>query len=126
MIFFNPMTAHNDTQPHTRQLPGMSVGESRRPVLAEWDLVKKCRNRLDAVRLCVQLSGMSNESVAASLEIDKGNFSRMMQGRTNFPDAKSVTLMELCGNYAPMQYEAWACGFELLDKALLQGIARAA
>ncbi len=114
------------TQPLTKQLPGMAVGEARRPELADWSLIKKCSSRLDAIRLCIQLSALSNEAVGDLLGIDKGNFSRMMNGRANFPDAKSVKLMELCGNYAPLQYEAWACGFELVDKALLQGLSRAA
>lgn len=89
-------------------------GEVRKPQLAPQELIAACRHRLDAIRLCVQLSGMSNESVAAEMGIDKGNFSRIMAGRANFPDAKSVDLMRLCGNYAPMQYEAHATGFALV------------
>ncbi len=36
-----------------------------------------------------------------------------MQDRAHFPDAKSCDLMRLCGNIAPMQYEAHAMGYEL-------------
>lgn len=98
------------------------LGQVKRPALADWNLVRKCKNRLDAIRVCVQLSGMAYEDVANQLLIDKGNFTRMMQGRAHFPDAKSIKLMELCGNFAPMQYEAWACGFELVDTALLSAL----
>ena len=115
---------YNDTQPVTteRQLPGVACGEIQAPVLADWNLVRKCKDRLDAIRLCVQLSHLSNDEVSSRLGINKGNFTRMMQGRASFPDRKSIRLMHICGNYAPMQYEAWACGFELLDKRLLRAI----
>lgn len=83
------------------------------PQMVSVELISKCRNRLDAIRLCVQLSGFSNEHLADSLNIDPGHWSRIMQGRANFPDAKSVELMTLCGNVAPMQYESFALGFHL-------------
>jgi hypothetical protein len=89
--------------------------------------VQSCKDELQAIHLCVQLSGYSYESVAKQCGIDKGNFTRMMQGRANFPARKRVHLMRVCKNYAPLQYEAWACNFELLDKTLIQAIrARAA
>jgi len=95
----------------------------RRPQLAPMELVRACRHRLDAIRLCVQLSGLSNETVADSLAIDRGHFSRIMQGKANFPDAKSVLLMRRCENYAPMQYEAWAFGFALVANVKEQRLA---
>jgi len=84
--------------------------------LVPWELIRSCKHRLDAIRLCVQLSDLSHEVVAESLTMDKGNFCRMMQGKANFPDAKSIDLMRVCGNYAPMQYETWACGFSLVPR----------
>ena len=90
--------------------------------LADWSLISLCGNRLDAIRLCVQLSGLSSAEVAMRLCIDPGNFSRMMQGKSSFPDAKSIRLMETCGNYAPLQYEAQACGFQLVDKRILKAL----
>lgn len=91
--------------------------------LAEWSLIQKCTSRLDAIRLCVQLSGYSSNEVASQLLIDAGNFSRMMNGKSSFPDHKSIKLMQVCGNYAPLQFEAWACGFQLVDKRLLTAMA---
>ena len=87
------------------------------PKLVDDHLIAMCKNRLDAIRLCAQLSSMSHEMIAESLGIDKGHWSRMMQGRANFPDAKSVEFMRLCGNLAPMQYEAKATGYELVKSA---------
>jgi hypothetical protein len=98
-----------------REMP--LLGKVRKPEQAPLDLVKNCRHRLDAIRLCVQLSTLSHQYICSELGIDKGHFSRVMQGRAHFPDAKSVELMHLCGNFAPLQYEAWACGFDLQERA---------
>jgi hypothetical protein len=118
------MTAYNHSQLLTtqRQLPGVAVGESRKPELAPWNMVQKCKNRLEAIRLCVQLSDHSNEYIAEKCGINKGNFTRMMQGKASLPDRLSIRFMEVCGNFAPLQYEAWACGFELVDKRLLTAL----
>lgn len=84
------------------------LGVVREPIDAPMDLVRACKNRLDAIRLCVQLSGLTNEQIAQRLDIDKGHFTRIMQGRAYLDDRKSVHLMVLCGNIAPLQYEAMA------------------
>lgn len=89
------------------------LSEASKPVMVEPALLQHCKNRLDAIRLCVQLSNLSNEVIAEQLGIDKGHFSRIMQGKAHFPDAKSIDLMMLCGNYAPMQFEAMKFGFIL-------------
>lgn len=101
-----------------REMP--FLGECKSPQLVADTLIRQCRNRLDAIRLCVQLSSLSNEHIASQLGIDKGHFSRIMQGKAWFPDNKSIELMTLCGNYAPMQYEAWATGFELFKDTKAQ------
>jgi hypothetical protein len=89
------------------------MGAARTPTLAPAELIETCRHRLDAIRLCVQLSHLPNGAIADDLQIDRGHWTRIMQGQANFPDTKSVSLMQLCGNYAPLQYEALACGFDL-------------
>lgn len=104
-------TIGNEGQIMQREMPFMA--QAKQPVLIPVELLGACNNRLDAIRLCVQLSSLSNEVVAESLGIDKGHFSRIMQGKAHFPDSKSIELMYLCGNYAPMQYEALICGFQL-------------
>ena len=101
-----------------REMP--FLGECKKSQLVADSLIHQCRNRLDAIRLCVQLSSLSHEYIAEQLGIDKGHFSRIMQGKAWFPDTKSIDLMTLCGNYAPMQYEAWATGFELFKDAKSQ------
>ena len=94
-----------------REMPFLN--QARQPVMVQEALLSNCKHRLDAIRLCVQLSSLSNEVISESLGIDKGHFSRIMQGKAHFPDSKSIELMYLCGNYAPMQFEAIKCGFQL-------------
>lgn len=94
-----------------REMPFLN--KAKQPGMVADALLNSCKNRLDAIRLCVQLSSLSNEVIAENLGIDKGHFSRIMQGKAHFPDSKSIALMYLCGNFAPMQYEAMICGFQL-------------
>ena len=82
---------------------------------APTELVKKCRHGLDAIRLCVQLSGHTHEYLAEQLGIDKGHWSRIMQGKAWFPDTKRIDLMSLCGNRAPAQFDALMTGCELVE-----------
>lgn len=96
------------------------MGEMPNPQMVPDDLIRRCKNRLDAIRLCVQLASCSHEVIAESLGIDKGHWTRMMQGKAYFPDHKSISLMERCGNYAPMQFEAMACGFRLVEERELE------
>jgi hypothetical protein len=118
------MSVVHQSQPAApnREIPIMSA--SRVPALVPMELISKCRNRLDAIRLCVQLSGYSNETLSERLGIDKSHWTRMMQGRASFPDTKSVDLMYLCGNCAPTQYEAWALSLSLKRENIEEEIAR--
>lgn len=79
------------------------------------ELVKRCKHGLDAIRLCIQLSGFSHEHIAEELRIDKGHFSRIMQGKANFPDTKRIDLMIFCNNRAPAQFDALMTGCELVE-----------
>jgi hypothetical protein len=81
------------------------------------ELIESCQNKLDAILLCIQLSRISHESISAHLGIDKGNFSKMLQGTVNLHQKKENELMQLCGNYAPLQYLAWSNGFDLQERS---------
>lgn len=90
------------------------------PAMVSSDLLRMCACKLDAIRLCVQLSRLPHAVIQSELGIDKGHWTRMMQGQAHFPTNKEGALMRLCGNYAPMQFEAEAMGFDLVvrdDKA---------
>lgn len=96
------------------QLQMALMGNVKRgPQQVPQELVAMCHSKLDAIRLCIQLSGMSHEYLSDCMGINKGHWSRIMQGQAHFPTNREQELMELCGNYAPLQYQAQACGFEL-------------
>ncbi|SOY65624.1 hypothetical protein CBM2586_B10219 [Cupriavidus phytorum] len=91
------------------------LGEARALKDAPAELVSMCRTGLDAIHLCIQLSGYGHYFIAEELGIDKGHMSRMMQGKAGFPTDKRIKLMELCGNRAPVQFEALGVGCELVE-----------
>lgn len=96
-----------------REMPFLAV--TKAPVMVDSKLIRACTDGLQAIRLCIQMSGLSQETVGEQLRIDKGHLTRIMQGRAYFPDAKRKDLMLLCGNYAPVQFDAWALGLELRE-----------
>lgn len=86
------------------------------------EFVKACKSELEALNLCMNLSGFSDETIRDKLVIDKGHFSRIRKGRGNFPPNKRIALMRLCGNRAPVQYEALQLGCELVERSKDQRI----
>lgn len=91
----------------------MAVMRSPKDVPIEF--IKACKDELAALNLCMNLSNLSDEAIREKLGIDKGHFSRLRKGRGNFPANKRVAVMELCGNRAPVQYEAWRLNCDLVD-----------
>jgi transcriptional regulator with XRE-family HTH domain len=79
-------------------------------VFVDERIVRMCRDELDAVNLCIDLSRMSDETLCDRLGIDKGHWSRIRKGRAHFPTAKRIALMRLAGNWAPIQYELGISG----------------
>jgi hypothetical protein len=96
-----------------REMP--MLAEMRKPVDVPIELIRACRNELDALNLCMNLSNLSDETLRDALGIDKGHFSRLRKGRGNFPTTKRIHVMELCGNRAPAQYEAYRLNCDLVD-----------
>jgi transcriptional regulator with XRE-family HTH domain len=103
-----------------REMPMFGVMPA--PQMVGDDLLGHCQSRLDAIRLCIQLSRLPQNEIADRLGIDKGHFSRMMQGRARFDERQVNKLMLLCGNYAPMQYEATSNGFALIPASQVAAI----
>ena len=91
-----------------------------KPVLVDWGLVAKCKDGQEAILLCVHLSRLANEEIARQLSIDKGHWTRIMQGRGNLPERKRTQLMSICGNLAPTQYDALKFGLKLVEDDLDQ------
>lgn len=116
---FSGPTEVNQGQPQAttgkkqREMPFFA--ECKRPVRVPVDYVKGCRDELDALNLCINLSGFPDEAIRDHLGIDKGHFSRIRKGRGNFPPRKRLALMTFCGNLAPIQFEAWSMGHALQE-----------
>jgi hypothetical protein len=101
-------TTDHQTQDQQRDCGG--VAEFADPVFVEERIVQMCRDELDAVNLCIDMSRMSDETLCSRLGIDKGHWSRMRKGRAHFPTAKRIALMQLAGNWAPIQFELGVSG----------------
>ena len=106
-----PSTPVHAAQPIQRVMP--LLGESRRAVPVDHILIKQCDTFLDAILLCVHLSKLPNYAVSDRLGIDKGHWSRILQGQAHFPTNKIPALMGLCGNLAPLQWLSNAAGIPL-------------
>ena len=89
------------------------LGEARRPDYVEMKLLAQCETLLQAIHLCVHLSRLPHYAISERLGIDRGHWTRMMQGQAHFPTNKLTDLMRLCGNYAPLQWLARATGQEI-------------
>lgn len=77
-------------------------------------VIRRQASMLAAIKLCVQYGGFAYEKeVYQSLDIDAGNWSRMMNGSAAFPPDKLIPLMDLCGNEAPLQWIAFKRGYQL-------------
>jgi transcriptional regulator with XRE-family HTH domain len=91
------------------------LGVMKPPQELDWALIAKCNDEQDALLLCVHMSRLSNEEIARRLGIDKSHWTRIMQGRGNLPARKRTPLMSICGNIAPIQYEAMRFGRALKE-----------
>jgi plasmid maintenance system antidote protein VapI len=89
--------------------------QSARPQKVDPILLTTCGNLLQAIHLCIHLSHLPHWKIAEKLGIDKGNWSRMMQGQSNFSTNRLPELMNIAGNYAPLQWLAMHCQFELFE-----------
>jgi len=119
------------TELHCGQREIPILGVMRQPEEVDWALIAKCNDEQDALLLCVHLSRLANEEIARRLGIDKSHWTRIMQGRGNLPARKRTQLMSICGNIAPIQYEAMRFGRQLKhhdvekeEKELLERLAR--
>lgn len=102
-----------ELHPGQREMP--LLGVLKPPYELDWALIAKCNDEQDALLLCVHMSRLANEEIARQLGIDKSHWTRIMQGRGNLPARKRTQLMSICGNIAPIQYEAMRFGRQLKE-----------
>jgi hypothetical protein len=103
------------TLSNQRQLPGTACGAVQPIRKVEDALVRSCDTLLDAIHLCIHLSKRKHYDIAEALGIDKGHWTRIMQGGAHFPTNKLRALQYVCGNWAPLQYQTWEAGFEMYE-----------
>lgn len=130
-ISHDALVVAKSTELHSGQREIPILGTVKAPDELDWALIAKCTDEQDALLLCVHMSRLSNEEIARRLGIDKSHWTRIMQGRGNLPARKRTQLMSICGNIAPIQYEAMRFGRQLKqhdvekeEKELLERLAR--
>jgi hypothetical protein len=97
-------------------------GAMKDPKLVDEQLIAQCQDARDALRLCAALSDFTHETICDHVGVDKGHWSRMMQGRAHFPIHKLPMLERFCGNYCVTQFLARQQGFELQERSKDQRI----
>jgi hypothetical protein len=89
-----------------RELPVLSSVTIRKTHVPE-EVIQQCKNEMAAINLCINLSGLTDETISDKLRIHPTHLSRMRKGRAHFPPNKLNDLMDLCGNEVVLQYMAW-------------------
>lgn len=78
------------------------------------EVIYRQPNKRAAIVLCMSSSGLSDDQIAAELDIAPAQLSRIKTGKANFPDEKEGLLMDICGNDIPLQWSAHDRGYALV------------
>lgn len=90
------------------------LGAIEKPVAVDDQLIQQCETLLEAILICVNMSRYSHTRVRDFLGIDKGHWSRILNGQANFPTNKLHQLCQVCRNLAPLQWLSHALGVPLM------------
>lgn len=66
-----------------------------------------------ALKACFENPGLEDKQAASLMQIDGGQFSRIMNGTSHFPTNRYGEFMDLMGNEAPLLWLAHSRGYEL-------------
>lgn len=66
-----------------------------------------------AIELCLSLGGLDRKDMQSDLGVDKGQFSRWLDGSEGVKWEKLKTLQLRCGNAAPALWMYWDSGYDL-------------
>ena len=69
---------------------------------------------LSAINLCIAVSGLQDNEVAAEIGMDEGQFSRCRKGTAHFPPDKIDVIEDVCGNEIPTRFKALSRGYGLV------------
>lgn len=90
------------------------MGDVKRDTEVPPELVARCRSARDALRLAVHWSGLKHGYIAESLDMHPAQFSRILSGQAHLDEDKRMTLMDIVGNDAPLQWAAMKRGYKLV------------
>lgn len=80
------------------------------------DVIRKQPSRTAAFRLAQEISGKQDKAIAADLEIDPGQWSRIKSGQAHFPLDKEIQFYDLVGNEVPLIWLADRRGYDLVRR----------
>ena len=90
------------------------------------ELAKSIKTWSQVLRASINLldDSLSDDSLALQLDIDRGNFSRILKGQSNFPFEKLIKFCRIVGHDLPLHWLAYQGGYELkvLPKTLEEEI----
>lgn len=70
------------------------------------EVIRKQPNMSAAINLSLSAAGMEPKEAYMPLDIDKGVWSRIMNGQAHFPHEKFTTLEDITGNDIPLRWLA--------------------
>lgn len=75
--------------------------------------IERQKNLGGAIRLCMTVGGVERKQIQDDLKVDKGQFSRWVDGAEGVKWEKLEGLQQLCGNAAPVLWMYWRSGYDL-------------
>lgn len=79
----------------------------------DFQVVRNQQSLCAAVALCAAVSGKKDKQIYSALDIDAGHWSRIRKGDAHFPLDKLSTLMDICGNEAPVLWLVHQRGYDV-------------
>ena len=93
----------------------MPLRVKREVILLDEPSIARIQSEHAAFRLTVSQSGLQDSQVASGLEIDTGQFSRIMNATAHFP-FRLGELYDICGSEAHLQYLNYSRGYEAIPR----------
>lgn len=76
------------------------------------DVVLRQPSRLAVIRLQISSAGLTDDQVAAELDIDAAQWSRIMRGTAHFLTEKYHRLNQITGSYYVLLWDLYQAGFD--------------
>ena len=67
-----------------------------------------------ALKLCKEISGLTDDQICRELEVDPAQWSRIWSGKGHFPDNLINRYMQLCENDVPLRWLSITNGYALV------------